>query len=190
MPDQTVQHQLIAWFTANDGYLNPSLDLAYTKESGQHFTATAAISASPDSSAPLCKCPFSLTLSHLNILTSPPRSIRSHAQSSACRHLLSGGGESLPKAAMSYFFLCEQRLRGQESFWFPYIEALPREDAMSTPWWFDGEDMKWLLGTSIHVSPEPERSGVEMRRLMWKGWWERGVAVLKAAGEGTERYTW
>lgn len=91
---------------------------------------------------------------------------------------------------MSYFFLCEQRLLGEKSFWAPYIDALPREEEMNTPWWFDGEDLKWLLGTNIHLSPEVERSGVEMRRRMWKEQWEGGVKVMQDAGVTEGLYTW
>jgi hypothetical protein len=98
--------------------------------------------------------------------------------------------DKVPKAAQSYFFLCEQRLFGKESFWWPYIDALPKEDKMTTPWWFEDEDLMWLLGTNIHISPEVEKSGVEMRRGMWRAQWGKGVEVLKGAGVDVVEYTW
>jgi hypothetical protein len=186
MDSSNVQQQLEDWFLTNGGYLNPSLGLAYTQESGQHFIATKDIPASEGSTTQLCKCPFSLSLSFLNILPSPPASIRNYSSESICTHLI----DKLPKAAQSYFFLCEQRLLGDKSFWWPYITALPKEDDMTTPWWFGEEDLAWVLGTSIHISPGPEKSGVEMRRGMWTRQWEEGIGVLKDAGADVEEYTW
>jgi hypothetical protein len=168
--------------------LNESLELIFTKESGQHFRATANISVSTKTNTAqvLCRCPFSLSLSFLNVLPTPPASVRNYSASSVCRHLI----DKVPRAVVSYFFLCEQRLLGEEGFWAPYIDALPREEDMNTPWWFDGEDLNWLLGTNIHLSAEAGRSGVEMRRGMWREQWESGVKVLKEAGADVELYTW
>jgi hypothetical protein len=186
MNKSKAQERLKEWFMANGGSLNPSLSLTYTRSSGQHFRATTSITASESSPAQLCNCPFSLSLSFLNILASPPASIRNCSSESICTHLI----DRIPKATQNYFFLCEQRLLGEKSFWAPYIDVLPNENELTTPWWFNEEDLVWLLGTGVHVSPDPEKSGVEMRRAMWQEQWKEGVKVLWDAGVGAEEYTW
>jgi hypothetical protein len=179
--------QLKSWFVGNGGLIDDSISIVYDEQSGQHIRATSNITASEDSVKALSKCPFSLTLSCLNILDSPPAGIRNCSSESVCIHLV----DKVPKAVQSYFFLCEQKLLGEKSFWAPYIATLPKEGEMTTPWWFSEEDLVWLLGTGIHVSPEPERSGVEMRRGMWKQHWQEGSSLLKDAGvPDVERYTW
>lgn len=180
------QARLEKWFIGNNGYLKEDLDLTFDEQNGQHFRATTDVSASEDSVQPLCRCPFSLTLSFLNVLETPPQSIRNCSKESNCTYLL----DKLPTAAVSHFFLCEQKLLGEKSFWEPYISALPGENDMTTPWWFDNEDLMWLLGTNIHLSTEVEKSGVEMRRAMWKEHWETGVTVLKEAGANVEGFSW
>ena len=201
MADPANKERLLTWFHSNNGTLHPSLKLSHSPDSGQHFRATIPITASESSPVSLCTCPFALTLSYLNVLPSPttPRPVHNESSTSICRHLLSHTNENdakLPTAAVSYFFLCEQRLLGKDSFWASYIEALPREDECSTPWWFAEEDLMWLRGTSVHVDPEAGSSGVEMRRGMWRGWWEEGVRVLGEVGEGEEErvdrgiFTW
>jgi hypothetical protein len=186
--DSDPRTKLRKWFLDNGGYLDPSLSLDFDQESGQHFRATTSITASESSVKPLCKCPFSLSLSFLNILPTPPANIRNHSSTSVCTHLV----DKVPQAVRSYFFLCEQRLLGEQSFWAEYIACLPGEEAMTTPWWFDESDLVWLLGTGIHVSPEVERSGVEMRRAMWRSQWADGVKALRDAGVAgvEEKYTW
>ena len=180
------QNRLKQWFLENNGYLDENLDLVFDKENGQHFRATSNIAASQESIQVLCRCPFALSLSFLNVFSTPPASVRNCSKESVCTHLL----DKIPRAVVSYFFLCEQRLRGDESFWGPYIAALPREDAMTTPWWFEEDDLMWLLGTNIHLTAEVEKSGVEMRRAMWKGQWEEGVKALREAGVDVDKYTW
>ncbi|KIW02120.1 uncharacterized protein PV09_06610 [Verruconis gallopava] len=177
---------LRTWFTANGGYLDPRLQLMYSPERGQHVVASSAIAASEDAPALLCKCPLSLSLSFLNVEAAPPAGVRPCAASSAVAHLVG----RVERAALSCFLLCEQRLLGTRSFWAAYIACLPRESDMATPWWFADRDLLWLLGTNVHLSAEAERSGVEMRRGMWKAQWEEGVRVLKAAGVDVEEYTW
>jgi hypothetical protein len=186
---QDPQQHLLDWFVNHGGSVDAQITLDIDEDSGQHFRALEdlEIPTGSTSDRQVCKCPFSLTLSHLNLLPTPPRGLHSCAGDSICAKLI----DNVPTASVCYFFLIEQRLKGTDSFWEPYISALPKEDEMTTPLWFREEDLKWLLGTTIHTSgTDPTKSGVELRRGMWRHQWEKGVEVLKAAGDDVGRYSW
>ena len=187
MAELTPQQDLMKWFDAHGGFLDPSIVLAISEESGQHFRAVESFDTPASEERRICKCPFSLTLSHLNLISSPPAGIHACSNGSICTKLVG----NIPTAAVSYFFLVEQRLKGAESFWEPYIAALPKEAKMNTPLWFQEDDLQWLLGTTIHASgTDPNKSGLELRRGMWMDQWQRGVELLEQASEDTKGFTW
>jgi hypothetical protein len=187
MTAQSPQEKLMQWFTSHGGSIHPSITLSVDDESGQHFRASQILTIPQNAELAVCKCPFNLTFSHLNLLSSPPASITSHASKSLCAKLV----DKILTPAVSYFFLVEQRLLGEKSFWAPYISVLPKEDDMNTPLWFEESDLKWLLGTTIHTpGAGGDGSGIEMRRAMWKGMWEGGVRVLEGCGEDASSFTW
>ncbi|KAF2431708.1 SET domain-containing protein [Tothia fuscella] len=187
MASSSPQQKLVRWFQSHGGSINPSIKLVVDEESGQHFRASQELSISPKSEVEVCNCPFSLTLSSLNLLSKPPKGIESRSNRSVCSNLIG----KIAEPAVNYFFLAEQRLLGSESFWEPYISALPKEDALDTPLWFGPEDLKWLLGTTIHSSNiDPSKSGVELRRGMWVDQWKDGIKVLQDCGQETKQFTW
>lgn len=183
----SIQEALMTWFEANGGTINPSIALAKDDEGGQHYRALEDVNIPSSGGLQVCYCPFGLTLSHLNVTVSPPAAVKNCSQESVCSKLLG----KIPTAAVSYFFLTEQRLKGVESFWEPYINSLPTESEMQTPLWFDEEDLKWLNGTTLRAhTTDPSKSGLEMRRGMWKDQWQQGLEVLKSEGEDVEKFTW
>jgi hypothetical protein len=180
---EATEPQLLEWFVKNGGFINPDVSLRKTAEYGYHFTASKDL---PINTTP-CSCPFNLTISHLNLLPSPPAGIKSYANESLCSSLVG----KLSKSAVGSFFLAEQRLKGVESFWAPYINALPKNDELTTPLWFTPEDLKWLEGTNLYSSTGPRsRTAVELRRTMYKDEWKNGIATLKEAGVNTDPFTW
>ena len=89
------------------------------------------------------------------------------------------------------FFLAEQRLKGEESFWYPYIEALPKEKDLTTPLYFQESDLIWLYGTNLYSTTTPrDQTAVELRRNMYKDAWKSGVACLNEHGIDTKPFTW
>src|ERR1700753_1526792 len=133
MTQLTAQQKLVDWFVTHGGLVPSSIQLEKNVESGQHFRCTQNVDIPSSGQVELCLCPFSLTLSHLNILDSRPLALRNSSDESICTTLLRG----MPTAAVSYFFLAEQRMKGIESFWEPYISTLPKEEAMNPPLWFE-----------------------------------------------------
>jgi hypothetical protein len=175
--------QLLEWFARNGGFVNPAVSLRKTAEYGYHFMASKDL---PTNSTP-CSCPFGLTLSYLNLLPSPPAGIKSYANDSQCSKLIG----KVSRSAVGSFFLAEQRLKGSESFWAPYIKALPKNDELTTPLWFTPEDLKWLAGTNLYSSSaSPHLTAVELRRVMYEKEWKSGIAALKKAGVNTDPFTW
>lgn len=172
---------LLQWFRANGGQLNPELSLQFDADNGHHFIAASQI----DGGTNICVCPFSLTLSHLNLLTPPSAGVTSVI--SPRNHLVG----KVDHDVVAQFCLMEQRLKSKESFWFPYIDALPKEDEMTTPLYFKPSDMIWLYGTQLYNKNVPaERTAVGLRLAEWKKDWTRGIDILTKNSIVTEEYTW
>lgn len=80
------------------------------------------------------------------------------------------------------FFLAQQKILGEKSFYAPYINVLPKK--FMTPLYFDSEDMKFLEGCNLGSED------IEKRRSEWKKEWETGIEALKIAGIESGSYTW
>lgn len=92
--------------------------------------------------------------------------------------------EALEPDAATAFFLVDQCLRGEQSFWARYLQSLPRMEQMTTPQYFEGEDLEWFRGTNLFQAREK-------RLETWKVMYDRGMEVLRSCGfEGCEAYTW
>jgi len=178
---------LLKWFKDNRGTIHPSLSLECTESDGYHFRAAKDIppSTRPSGTA-VCHCFLQLTLSHLNILSPAPAGVASFAADSVAAKLV---GKVSPRS-LGYVFLAEQRLKGKESFWAPYIDTLPAESDMCTPPWFEKEDLKWLLGTTMHSSEEPGKSAVEERKRMWRGEFADVINAFEEAAVDPRSYSW
>lgn len=174
---------LVAWFAANGGYLSPSMILQDTEELGIHGRAIRDIdSHDAPNSTELIRCPLNLTLSHLNAAPPTQRLVIAEAipyyegtASSLVGHVA--------ERTVGVFFLVEQRLLGEKSFWFPYIASLPKADDLTTPLYFSEEDMIWLQGTNLH-------SAARDRREMWHSEWESACSILRSKNVDCSDYTW
>jgi hypothetical protein len=176
--------ELVKWVTANNGCVSPDVELAWTPHQGQYFHSRKTLEASDN---PICSCPHALSLSHLNVLSQSPVPVHDCSNDSICAALVG----KVPASTIRYFFLAEQRLKCEKSFWWSYINALPKEEDMTTPLWFDEEDLLWLAGTTLHTSVEdPSKSAVMARKEMWVNEWNLGRRVLREAGHDVEPYTW
>ncbi|KAL8639288.1 MAG: hypothetical protein Q9226_008885 [Calogaya cf. arnoldii] len=174
---------LIQWFLENGGRLNESMEMIHSPDHGYHYVASRIIYAKEIAGI----CPFSLTLSHLNALPSPPVGIRNCSNESICSKLVGKVNQSTVAA----FFLAEQRLKGPDSFWFPYVRLLPNEAEMSTPLWFKDEEFIYLKGTNLLSKDGPrEQTSVGRWEGMHREQWEQAIAALKDAGELAGEFTW
>lgn len=82
------------------------------------------------------------------------------------------------------FFLMGQYLKGSEGFWFPYLRTLPQPGTLTTPLFYEGEDLEWLEGTSLWGARSQKVGGLKER-------FGRCFRCLCESGfGGVEGYTW
>ncbi|MCJ1280834.1 hypothetical protein MMC26_000151 [Xylographa opegraphella] len=77
---------------------------------------------------------------------------------------------------LTRFFLMEQFLIAENSFWYPYIRMLPQpaDDALDTPMFYTSEDCAWIRGTNLE--------GARKARLgQWKQEYQKAVDLLKSS---------
>ncbi|OOF98149.1 hypothetical protein ASPCADRAFT_394961 [Aspergillus carbonarius ITEM 5010] len=99
-------------------------------------------------------------------------------------HLPQAFIDAVGQKESTIFFLIGQYLRGTEGFWYPYIRTLPQPGSLTTPPYYEGDDLQWLNGTSL-------LSAREQRMSLLKENYETGSVALRQAGfEGAEEYTW
>jgi hypothetical protein len=153
---------LVKCFTQNGGQLSTDVWIAYTQSRGFHLQAVR-----PLTSPTVVSCPLKLTLSCLNL--DPQQTEILHVDS-PLRQCLG----KIPDHILTYLLLIEQKKKGEASPWHSYIRCLPGPESMTTPLWFDNEDMAFLAGTSLAPA-------VKERRVNYCGQWEHALSVLKGA---------
>lgn len=94
----------------------------------------------------------------------------------ACAAFPGVSKEAVAPHALLCFFLCKEQLKGENSFWWPYLKVLP--ETFDTPLYFDEEDKKFLEGCNLG------EGDIEGRRLAWRKEFEEGIVVLGSAVEG------
>jgi hypothetical protein len=76
---------------------------------------------------------------------------------------------------IGHFFLVQQYLKREASFWWPYIRLLPQTDqpqSLGIPIWWPREDRRFLDGTNA----EPP---LQKRKQLWHAEWSKGIALLQ-----------
>jgi hypothetical protein len=170
MAHQESIKKLLAWFKANDGFLHEAVEMRHDDKYGYHFVATAPL---PEGTK-VCECPKTLALSHIN-----PKSDISE--------LLA---DKLLVEERVAFSIMEQKLKGTDSLWAPYLEMLPKEDELTTTQFFDKADLLWLKGTNMYSSAVPEeRTAVMIRRQQSKSCYNEAMEIFKARGVDSSKYT-
>ncbi|KAK3110744.1 hypothetical protein LTR53_014655, partial [Teratosphaeriaceae sp. CCFEE 6253] len=170
--------RLEEWFRSNGGYLNPSVNVAYSDTAGYHVRSHPS-SVSPwqanahiPSGARITTVPHSLALCHLNALVDGAFPVfRERRHDFAVENL-------------AFFYLMSQYLHRARSFWQPYLDTLPAPDAAhTTPLWFDAaEDRAWLEGTDVLHT-------MLGRREVYERYYQIGLRILQSAGMDVAPYT-
>ncbi|EGS22451.1 uncharacterized protein CTHT_0019870 [Thermochaetoides thermophila DSM 1495] len=103
-------------------------------------------------------CPVSTTLSYLNALIDGPimcdftsnKPTVSSPPAFPPRFM-----DSLPPHVIGRFFLIKEYLKGENSFWWPYIATLPQPEQVNSwtlPAFWPEDDIQFLEGTNAHVA--------------------------------------
>ena len=178
---------LLEWMAQQDGHLHESVQLARDDARGVHLQVRKDWQ---DGRVPretrVIKTPLSSTMSYFNAVDH-----RLPAGSVAGDDAFSAHGLRLPKAFMdvvgaeeaSVFFLMGQYLKGAEGFWAPYIQTLPQPGELTTPLYYEGEDLEWLDGTSLVAARE-------QKGKLFREKYEFAVGELRKTGFEAGAYTW
>jgi histone-lysine N-methyltransferase SETD3 len=175
-PLQEQLNTLRTWVISQNGFLHPSVRIEASSNASRGSTLFLSPSAPALlSGTELVSCPWHLSLSHLNALNISP-----HFPARSSKWPDSFLRETA-KEIIAVFFLAYQDVLGENSFWWPYIQALPRE--FDTPLWFTEHEMLYLHGTSLEKAKRE-------REKLWTKEWEEGKARLKKVGWEDENLTW
>lgn len=172
-----------------DGHLHESVQLAQDEAKGVYLQVRKDWSTNVAKETRIIKTPLSSTMSYFNAID---YRLRGGDDGKAAANIFSSHGVHLPRAFMdavgpeetSVFFLMGQYLQGAKGFWAPYIRTLPQPGALTTPLYYEGDDLEWLNGTSLL----PAR---EQKLKLLKDKYEQAREVLHKLGfEDVGRYTW
>ncbi|KAI9931355.1 hypothetical protein ASPWEDRAFT_34063 [Aspergillus wentii DTO 134E9] len=178
---------LLEWMAQNGGHLHESVQIAKDEARGVHLQVRKDWKSEVTRDTHIIKTPLPATMSYFNAIdhhlptddASKPATFSAHGL-----HFPRVFMDAVGSEETSVFFLMGQYLRGSEGFWFPYIRTLPQPGSLTTPLYYEGEDLEWLNGTSLL----PAR---EQKMKLFKDKYENGIEELRKAGvEDAEKYTW
>jgi hypothetical protein len=173
-------HKLVKWTTEdNNGYLHPNVRIAYSPmqgfhmrvEEGKEIKALTRITSSP----------MACTLSVMNAFDIAP--FQSHGPKFPNSFLRT---YALKPQLLQAFFLMEQYLRGNKSWWAPYIQSLPTPAELGTLIYEEIEDRAWLEGTNL-------KAAFTEQETRWQDMYTKGLRDLKILNCDNAikgKYTW
>lgn len=154
---------LLDWGEQNGATLNPNAEVYVSptfgvslrvKESPENGTNDAP-SFAPHST--IVSTPYTTSMSYMNAYDAfPTLSARSPRFPQKFLH-------EVPAKVIGCYFLMQQYLLGDQSFWAPYIRSLPQPDEpekLATPLYWNDEARAWLNGTNLLMA-------VRQREEMW-----------------------
>ncbi|KAF7563128.1 hypothetical protein G7046_g1022 [Stylonectria norvegica] len=143
---------LLSWANKHDARLHPSIEIYQDPQTGLSFRVKQN-AASTKSFEPIVSLPTTLILSYLNVVGQSDTS--SFPQTFLAQS---------PPHVVGRFFLIQQYLLGEKSFWWPYIQALPQPNHYETwalaPFW-PSDEAELLEGTNVEVGVEKIRGDVK-----------------------------
>lgn len=127
-------------------------------------------------------CPYQISLSYLNAIAAPGFLRHSKPFPQNFLDTLSQDDPNI----IGYFFLIQQYVLKDKSFWWPYIRLLPQPsepEKLGIPIWWSEEDRRFLEGTNA----EPP---IKTRKVMWVNEWKRAIAILREHSQVWEEYSY
>lgn len=169
---------LVRWISSNRGYFHPNIELAFDVEKGYHARVRAGKTVKAGSC--MARCSMTTSLSVLNAIHSPPFSCRGTKFPSAfLRNQRTG--------VVQCFFLMEQLINQDDSWWAPYLSTLPKPDDIEALYFTDREeDLIWLKGTNLETA-------IRKQTEAWKAQFIKGMDQLQKLewpNAVKNRYTW
>lgn len=165
--DQFEKHRrLTEWTVEHGGFWHDAVQIVHTPEKG--YYARVRHGHEVPSGTRIASCPMETTLSVLNALSISP---------------FSNHGTQFPSAflrqhetdtdILQFFYLMEQHVLGEASFWAPYIATLPDVQATGSLQFESEADMAWIQGTNLSTA-------LVQQNARWRAQFEAGDAMLKS----------
>lgn len=179
-PDIFERHGLLMqWVLQHSGVFHQHVQLAHSSRKGFH--AVVAPGQTIAQGTRIAACPMELTLSVLNALDVHPFS--SHGTRFPESFL--SAQSTLPQSLQA-FFLMDQLVKGQHSWWAPYIATLPTPQDISNLQFETPADLIWLQGTNL-------KAGLATQTDNWRNLFKSGLQQLcdlKWPNALNGSYTW
>ena len=159
----------VAWFELHGGVLDSSIESVCFP----HGNSLRVRKGLLPIDSRIVTCPHALTISYINARTSrflEPLNVST----------------SISQIVAVRFFLVQQLLLKQDSFWWPYIQTLPGVgciDDLKTPMWFTKEDLKWIECTNL-------AKAAMARKRAWQQEYEDAKKLLKESRDSPNLDTW
>ncbi|KEF57793.1 uncharacterized protein A1O9_05713 [Exophiala aquamarina CBS 119918] len=172
-------HRLVGWVLTNNGYFHPDAQIAFSSRKGFH--ALVANGKTISSGTRIAACPMPLTISILNALDVKPFSC--HGTHFPKPFLVDQASKA---ESLQSFFLMEQLVLGDKSWWAPYISSLPTVEDVNELQFSEDSDLAWLEGTNL-------KGGYESQLNKWQQMYQHGLELLKRyqwPHAHDETYTW
>lgn len=169
---------LLLWAQSNQTSLHPNVEVYQDAITGLSFRAARDVQPGTN----FVNCSYKTTLSYLNAIQPSPDFQRHGSQPFPAEFMEAFSTED--PHIIGHFFLIQQYLLGEKSFWWNYIESLPppmQSEKMPIPILWPEADKRFLDGTNA-APPILER------KKLWKDEWARGVALLKDKVDEWEEY--
>jgi protein-histidine N-methyltransferase len=176
--DQSLIEDLIGWALVHQTSLHPDVEVYQDPFTGLSFRATASLPATTQ----IVNCSYQTTLSYLNAI---PTSSTFHHSVPFPPQFIEALKQDDPNI-IGHFFLVQQFLMGENSFWWHYIKLLPQPDEperLAIPIWWHKADRRFLDGTNA----EPP---IKKREELWREEWTKGVAHLRKGLGNWDEYTY
>ncbi|KAK2768431.1 hypothetical protein FQN54_000286 [Arachnomyces sp. PD_36] len=159
-------------------HLHEAVEVVNDETKGLHVRVKPGWNGPLPQGTSIAKCPIVTTFSYLN-----PMDLMG-TQRGGWTKFPTQFLETLEPDAVTAFSLADHYLRGKSTFWAAYIDILPKPGQMTTPQYFEGQDLEWLAGTNLFQAREK-------RLEVWREMYEKGMGILEGCKfEGREGYTW
>ena len=174
---------LLDWASRNEAIIHPSLRFVQTESHG----VECVVGEECESIKPgevFMRIPYKLSFSYWNAVSAgkPESCYHHHESPSLPKQFLES---STDHETVTAVFLVQQYLLGEESFWYPYIQVLPRPDDLqdsAIPLLWSDKDLTYLRGTYLEDEVPKKRIDLLSR-------WSKALSVMAETGFDVSAYT-
>ena len=180
LEDTPMIRDLVDWAREHRTSLHQDIEIYQDPLTGLSFRAAKSL----PQATKIVNCSYQITLSYLNAI-SASSVFQNHKSVLFPPGFINALKQEDPNI-IGHFFLVQQFLMREKSFWSPYIKLLPQPnepERLAIPNWWPEADRQFLDGTNA----EPP---IKKREELWRGEWSKGVALLRERFENWEEYTY